>query len=98
MGIEERRERERLERKKAIVDATIEFMNKRSYYATTMEKIAESAELSRATHYLHFNTKDDQKNVIYGDKIQYHLNWTECNSGFDTKSTLYLLQNNISII
>jgi len=59
MGIEARRKRERLERRNAILRAAIEAYEHEGYYATTMDKIAEIAEFSRATLYLYFKTKDE---------------------------------------
>jgi len=59
MGIKERREREKNERRESILRAAIQVYNKDGYHAITMEKIAENAELSRATLYLYFKTKDE---------------------------------------
>jgi AcrR family transcriptional regulator len=59
MGIKERRERERTERRELILRAAIDVYVKEGYHGTTMDKIAELAELSRATLYLYFKTKDE---------------------------------------
>ncbi len=59
MGIKERREREKSERRESILKAAIRVYDKEGYHAITMEKIAEAAELSRATLYLYFKTKDE---------------------------------------
>jgi AcrR family transcriptional regulator len=59
MGIKERREREKIERRESILRAAIQVYDKEGYHAITMEKIAEAAELSRATLYLYFKTKDE---------------------------------------
>ena len=59
MGIKERRKRERLERRDAILQAAVQVYMEEGYHATTMDKIAETAELSRATLYLYFSTKDE---------------------------------------
>jgi AcrR family transcriptional regulator len=59
MGIKERRERERSERRDAILQAAVKVYMEEGYHATTMDKIAETAELSRATLYLYFTTKDE---------------------------------------
>lgn len=59
MGIPERRERERSERRDSILQAAVQVYMEEGYHATTMEKIAETAELSRATLYLYFKTKDE---------------------------------------
>ncbi len=59
MGIRERRERERSERRDSILQAAVQVYMEQGYHATTMDKIAETAELSRATLYLYFKTKDE---------------------------------------
>jgi len=59
VGIPERRERERSERRDSILQAAVQVYMEEGYHATTMEKIAETAELSRATLYLYFKTKDE---------------------------------------
>ncbi len=59
MGIKERREREKNERRESILRAAVQVYDKEGYHAITMEKIAEAAELSRATLYLYFKTKDE---------------------------------------
>ncbi len=59
MGIKERREREKNERRESILRAAIQVYDNEGYHATTMDKIAEAAELGRATLYLYFKTKDE---------------------------------------
>ena len=59
MGIKERREREKNERRESILRAAIQVYDKEGYHAITMEKIAAKAELGRATLYLYFKTKDE---------------------------------------
>jgi TetR/AcrR family transcriptional regulator len=59
MGIKERRAREKTQRRESILEAAIAVFGQEGYHAITMEKIAEAAELSRATLYLHFKTKDE---------------------------------------
>ena len=59
MGIKERRAREKVQRRVSILQAAITVFEQEGYHAITMEKIAEAAELSRATLYLHFKTKDE---------------------------------------
>jgi TetR/AcrR family transcriptional regulator len=78
MGIRERKEREKSERKAAILGAAMQVYGEEGYHATTMEKIAEKAELSRATLYLYFNTKDEifvhaivSRSEYFGDLLQY---------------------------
>jgi AcrR family transcriptional regulator len=59
MGIKERREREKNERRESILRAAIQVYDNEGYHAITMDKIAEAAELGRATLYLYFKTKDE---------------------------------------
>jgi TetR/AcrR family transcriptional regulator len=59
VGIKERRERERSERKDSILQAAVRVYMEEGYHAATMDKIADTAELSRATLYLYFKTKDE---------------------------------------
>jgi AcrR family transcriptional regulator len=59
MGIEERKEREREERRKQIIDAAEKVFSKKGFGGATIENIAEEAELSPATLYLYFKNKDE---------------------------------------
>ena len=59
MGITERREREREEVRKKILDAARELFEKEGYDNVTMRRIAEAIEYSPTTIYLHFEDKDD---------------------------------------
>jgi len=59
MGITERREREREEVRRKILDAARELFEKEGYDKVTMRRIAEAIEYSPTTIYLHFEDKDD---------------------------------------
>jgi len=59
MGITERREREKNERRKAILDCARELILTRGVERISMEEIAKKAELSKATVYLYFSSKED---------------------------------------
>ncbi len=59
MGIVERREREREEVRKKILDAARELFATEGYDNVTMRKIADAIEYSPTTIYLHFEDKDD---------------------------------------
>lgn len=59
MGVSERKEREKQARKESILDAARRVFQEKGYHSTTMNKIAEEAELSKATLYLYFKNKDD---------------------------------------
>src|SRR5512140_1937030 len=59
MGITERREREREEIRRKILDAARELFATEGYERVTMRRIAEAIEYSPTTIYLHFEDKDD---------------------------------------
>lgn len=58
MGVPERRERERRERSKAILDAAVRLLRERPYDEVRVEDIAAAAEVAKGTVYLYFNDKD----------------------------------------
>ncbi len=58
MGIKDRREREKLDRRNAILQAAEDLFWEKGYEAT-MDEIADKAELSKPTLYLYFKNKDD---------------------------------------
>ncbi len=58
MGVVERKERERKERRKAIIDAAEAIFFKQGIENTSMDEVAQAAELSKGTVYLHFKSKD----------------------------------------
>jgi AcrR family transcriptional regulator len=64
MGINERREREKTERRKAILDCARELILLHGVEKVTMEDIAQKAELSKATLYLYFSNKEILLNEI----------------------------------
>ena len=57
MGTRERREREKQQRRRAILDAARELFWKQGYSGTTMPLIARAAELAPGTLYLYFPSK-----------------------------------------
>ncbi|HXK10476.1 MAG TPA: TetR/AcrR family transcriptional regulator [Vicinamibacteria bacterium] len=59
MGITERREREREEVRRKILDAARELFATEGYDRVTMRRIAEAIEYSPTTIYLHFEDKED---------------------------------------
>lgn len=59
MGIQERRQREREQRREAIIDAASKVFIKKGLNGATMEEIATQAELSKATLYLYFTNKEE---------------------------------------
>ncbi|HED09320.1 MAG TPA: TetR/AcrR family transcriptional regulator [Caldithrix abyssi] len=59
MGIAERKEREKQQRRNDIIDAAERLFFKKGYENTTMDQVAEEAELSKGTLYLYFKNKED---------------------------------------
>jgi AcrR family transcriptional regulator len=65
MGITERKEREKLQRRKDIIDAAEKVFFSRGFESATMDEIAEMAELSKGTLYLYFKSKEDLQFAIF---------------------------------
>jgi len=59
VGTKERRERERMERRRAILDAARVLVRERGFNRTTTRMIAEACELSEATLFFYFSSKDE---------------------------------------
>jgi AcrR family transcriptional regulator len=59
MGITERRQREKQQRRSAIIDAAEAVFFSKGVETATMDDVAEEAELSKGTLYLYFKSKED---------------------------------------
>ncbi len=59
MGVQERREREREARKSAVLDAARELFLERGFNGTTTKQIAKNCELSEATLFFYFRSKNE---------------------------------------
>ena len=59
MGIAERKEREKQQRREEIIQAAEKVFFTKGFDKSTMDDIAESAELSKGTLYLYFKSKED---------------------------------------
>ncbi len=59
MGIQERKEREKEQRRNEIVDAAEKVFFSKGVAVATMDEIASTAELSKGTLYLYFKNKED---------------------------------------
>lgn len=69
MGVAERRQREKVQRRIAILRAAEEVFVKRGVAETTMDDIARAAEVSKGTLYLYFKSKDDLYLTIATDAV-----------------------------
>jgi TetR/AcrR family transcriptional regulator len=58
MAVAARRERERIARREAILDAAQELIASEGYYGLRMDAVADAVELSKGTLYLYFENKD----------------------------------------
>ncbi|NJK86044.1 MAG: helix-turn-helix transcriptional regulator [Bacteroidales bacterium] len=65
MGISERKEREKEQRRSDIVDAAEKIFFKKGFEYATMDEIAEQAELSKGTLYLYFKSKEELLYAIH---------------------------------
>jgi len=73
MGINERREREKDERRKAILNCAKELILLQGVQRVNIEDIARRAELSKATVYLYFSSKDVLFNEICEESARVFL-------------------------
>ncbi len=64
MGITERKEREKEHRRNEIIDAAERVFFKKGIENSTMDEVAEEAELSKGTLYLYFKSKEDLQFAI----------------------------------
>ena len=70
MGIIERKEREKQQRKKDIINSAEKLFFKKGFNETTMDDIAKDAELSKGTLYLYFKNKDILLFNIVKEKLE----------------------------
>ena len=64
MGIKERKEREKKNRRQAIIKAAKKLILKQGVEGMSMNQVADLTELNKATLYLYFNNKDDLIDAI----------------------------------
>ena len=64
MGIAERKEREKEQRRNDIIDAAETVFNEKGLEKATMDDVAAEAELSKGTLYLYFKNKDELHHAI----------------------------------
>ncbi|MCP4136094.1 MAG: TetR/AcrR family transcriptional regulator [bacterium] len=74
MGLKERREREKEERKELVLKSAQQVLIRKGFLATTMNDIAREAELSVGSLYLYFKNKEDIFSELYSRVISHLLN------------------------
>lgn len=74
MGVKERRAREREARRQAILDATRDLVRENGFAGTTTRQIAERCELSEATLFFYFSSKDEILVSLLGEASEF---WAE---------------------
>ena len=79
MGISERKEREREQRRNDIIDAAERIFFSRGVENSTMDDIAEKAELSKGTLYLYYKSKEDIQFAIFRRGAEILLEFMEKN-------------------
>lgn len=77
MGIVERRIREKEERKKIILETTKRLIIEKGADSFSMQDVADAAELSKATLYLYFESKEAILVEIFRDAIEYFVEYVE---------------------
>ena len=92
MGITERKEREKLHRKEEILNAAETVFFEKGLAASTMDEIADRAELSKGTLYLYYKSKEDLYMAIIcrGHQILFKMFQEAAATG---ESSIKLLEN-----
>jgi AcrR family transcriptional regulator len=70
MGVAERKEREKEQRRNAIIDAAEQIFFSKGVDNATMDEVAEKAEFSKGTLYLYFKNKDELLHAIVGRGLE----------------------------
>ncbi len=68
--LQQRREKEKAARRKAILQAALQVFGSQGYHGTRMDAIAEIAQLGKATLYYYFKSKDELLLAILEDGIR----------------------------
>ena len=76
MGIAERKEREKQQRREEIIEAAEKVFFSKGFNQSTMDDIAEKAELSKGTLYIYFKSKDDLHMAVARKAIHMLRNYT----------------------
>ncbi len=83
MGVQERRARERAARKETILDAARALLLEQGFTGTTTKQIAEHCELSEATVFFYFKSKDEIFISLLFEGIEFWCHGLEKIAGLD---------------
>lgn len=98
MGIKERKARERRARQKLILHAAQKVFLSKGFEQTTIEDIAEQAELSKGALYLYFKSKEDLYVAVFLHGLEYlYQQINVLRDDFGTISADILLKNLLDI-
>ncbi len=95
MGIHERKKREKEKRRQVIMSAARKILSKKGFEKSTMEDIANKAELSPRTLYLYFKSKNDLFASLTINILQYLNKKLEniMSNSLDTEQKITLLKS-----
>lgn len=77
MGIAERKEREKQQRREEIIQAAEQVFFSKGFDRSTMDDVAEKAELSKGTLYLYFTSKEDLHMAVARNAIRMLKKYTQ---------------------
>ncbi len=86
MGTTERRAREREARRRTILDATRELVRENGFGGTTTRQIAERCELSEATLFFYFSSKNEILISLLGEACDFWANGLDSINAMQTPS------------
>ncbi len=75
MGVTERREREREARRTAILVSAKDLFSRKGFHSTTIDDIAEKAEIGKGTVYNYFASKQEILGYLLLSNMQMAVNW-----------------------
>lgn len=73
MSISDRKAREKEQRRDSILEAAGQVFGRDGYNSTTLESVADEAEISKATIYLYFKNKEDLFFTVIEEKFLDHI-------------------------
>ena len=98
MGIKSRKEREKEQKRRLILNAAKKLFSKKGFSKATMEEIAKEAEFSPGTLYLYFKNKDELDASLSIEILEFlfeRLNEVYCNKELDPLEKLYALKDKV---